>query len=52
MAKGLNFMTPFGKQMPIPLRNLYAVTGASRMLLSRDCEKKVLEAFHRLMRAQ
>ena len=52
MAKGLNFMMAIGKQIPVPLRNLCAVTGAKRMILSRDCEKKVLEAFHRLMRAQ
>jgi len=41
-----------GKQVPIPPRNLCAVTGASSMILSRDCEKKVLGAFRRLMRAQ
>ena len=52
MAKGLNFLMVVGKQVPQELRNLCAVTGARRLILSRDCESKTLSAFHRLMRAQ
>lgn len=48
MAKGINFMMAIGKQVPSPLRNLCAVTGAGRMILSRDCKEKVGRAFDRL----
>jgi hypothetical protein len=51
MAKGLNFMMAIGKQVPPQLRELCAVTGGRRLILSRDCEAKVLEGFHRLMRS-
>jgi hypothetical protein len=52
MAKGVNFLMVVGKQAPQELRNLCAVTGQRKLILSRDCEAKVLSAFHRLMRAQ
>ncbi len=51
MAKGLNFLMIIGKEMRAPaVRQLCAVTGAQGLILSRSCEAKALEAFHRLMR--
>jgi len=50
LAKGLNFLMVVGKQTPPLLRERCAVTGQGRLIFSRNCEEKVLQAFHRLMR--
>ena len=51
MAKGLNFLMVIGKQSREPaVRELCTVTSAGRLIFSRSCEAKSLEAFHRLMR--
>ena len=49
MAKGLNFLMIVGKQLRAPaVRELCAVTGKRRLILSRSCESKVQGAYDRL----
>jgi len=53
MAKGLNFLMIVGKQLRAPaVRELCAVTGKRRLILSRSCESKVQGAYDRLARMQ
>jgi hypothetical protein len=52
MAKGLNFLMIVGKQNRVPvIRELCSVTGKRKLIFSRSCEAKVLEALQRLMRS-
>ncbi len=53
MAKGLNFLMIVGKQLRAPAaRELCAVTGKRRLILSRSCESKVQSAYDRLEQMQ
>ncbi len=53
MAKGMNFLMIVGKQLRAPaVRDLCAVTGKRRLILSRSCESKVQGAYDRLARMQ
>jgi len=53
MAKGINFLMIVGKQLRAPaVRQLCAVTGKRRLILSRSCESKVQGAYDRLTRMQ